>query len=1307
MKKIIPFSLLCLLLFNKVSALTYTVNSTSDASTGAGTTGTLRWCITQANLTAGADIINFSVAGTFTAASAYPTIIYPLTINGFSAPGAVQGQLGLSTRVMKIIINGPGNSIDDCFDITSSSCVISGIVIQYFYIGIKITGGSSNFIWGNYIGTSADGLSISATTTCYDDGIRLNTNANNNIIGTNGDGSNDANEGNLITGNGNGGVQYLGEGIAINEGGTITNDCSGTRIAGNFIGTDETGTVALYPGSIADQQRGSGIQVNYSTATIIGTNGDGVSDTYERNVISGNTDCGIVLSGATGCKIKGNYIGTTKTGLVGLPNYGNEGTKLNAVQITVKSASNNNYIGTDGDGVNDNIEGNIFGSVTIANGSANISYNYAIYNNASTGNRYSGNYFGIGANGTTALNLKTTSGPYIDKGIYLSGSSTSCIVGTNGDGTSDAYEANYFGNTGSGVTIDNSNSCIVAGNYFGLGTNLTTAETLSSSGVYILNSTSCRVGSSASNSLETNYFCNSSYDGVWIDGFATTNNDANNVRYNTFGLRPDGVAAANAYHAIEVYRQSNANTIQYNTISQNGTITPDGTYSALLIGGPNASDESIGNTINNNTIYKNIGRGIDILGSLSVKNKITQNSIYNNGNSSNSTVFGTAFSKYSLGIDLDWDGTTANDNKDPDSGPNTLLNFPIITGTASSGTGCTSATISGTYNGPTTESFYVELFSSDVCNGDTAGTDYYSNATYNYGEGRTYLGASATFSTNSQGNGTWTSSVPLTISGKYITAVAIQTTTNIGNTSEFSQCYPIAFDAGDAPDTYYTLLASCGPTHFGVLSTLKIGSAITADGDGQPSAAANLDTDEGITTLPSLTVASTSYTLSNIPVTNTTGSTATMYAWIDFNRNGAFEVSEYTSASVANNATTATLTWNLTGFTCGTTLVSGLSYLRMRLTTDALTDVAGTTAFDERCYGRASNGEVEDYKIYISGYDYGDLSISYPVAKALCLEDTATSKVWGGVNKPDMECTQNYSADATGDGSDEDGLTTAIGPWGTTNNWVIKLSANQASKTVYYGLWLDWNGDASFTTISPDAFYSGSSVVTGSANINVAVQTPFTINNAMFRLIVSDAPLTSTMYNATITNGEVEDYSFLKILASPGNILIGKRQAGSNLLKWKNTSALPVTNFVVERSTDNLSWSSLGLVTPLSGNTLTEYSYTDVNPGLENYYRLQFSFADSTYQYSNIVPLFDRNNNNTLPVIIYPNPATNTLTIQTQNNNYTSLQILDLTGRTEINNEIKSLTTVVGITNLSAGTHLIKFITKDGSVQVQRFVKIK
>ena len=1310
MKKTILLTILGFLFFYSSMAAIFTVTNTSDGVGG----GTIRKAISDAELTAAKDTIRFTVAGTWTPLSNYPIITKPLCIDGFTNGGtntSVQGQLGTATRVLKIILNGSGSTSIYGLQITASNCEIKGLVIQDFYKGIFISGvaATSNWIWGCYIGTSADGLSITAATTCYDDGISINNKSSANIIGTNGDGSNDANEGNLISGNGDG-AQFFGEGVAINESdgtivnsGTIINDCTGNRIAGNFIGTNETGTSSLYTTGL-NTQRGSGVQINYSTANIIGTNGDGVSDALERNVISGNTDAGIVLIAGGSHKIKGNYIGTTKTGLVGLPNYANGGTSILAVEISIKTGSNNNIIGTDGDGVADNIEGNVIGSITFASGSVN-SYNYGMVIQSCTGNRVAGNKIGIGADGTTILNIKCPGSNYIDKCIYVSAGSTSTIIGTNGDGVSDSYESNYFGNTGSGVTIDNSNSNIVAGNYFGLGTNLTTAESITtgggySSGVTILNSTTCRIGSTGSNLAERNYMCNTAV-GVIIDGNSSANNDLNVVRYNQIGLRPDGVAAPNTYEGIWVTKESNADTLQSNIITQCGTVFSTGTYGGIHIGFTSGGSDVSNTVIKGNTIYNNIGNGVQVQNTLSVANLISQNSIYNNGNATDAT------GKLSLGIDLNADGVSANDNLDPDTGPNTFSNFPVITAPIPGGSTCTSQ-LKGTFNGLATTQYYVEVFSSNVCNGDTAGVNYYASPGNNYGEGKTYLGTTSVFTTNASGNSNWSLAITFSsVIGQYITAVAIQNSgAGINNTSEFSQCYYVVYDCGDAPDIYHTLLANCGPAHLNIANTLKIGATVVGNTDGIPTVNADGDTDEdGISSFTALTTSATSYTISNIAVTNSSGSTATLYAWLDFNVNGSFEASEFTSVSVpSTGAQTVNLTWS--SLACGTNLIPGNAYLRLRLTTSALVDNVGTALVDERSYGEATDGEVEDYKIYISGYDYGDLSASYPVAAALCLEDTATAKVWAGVTKPSRECVQKFSVDATGDGAEEDGLTTSIGPSGASYNWVVRLNANQAAKTVYFGLWLDWNGNAAFTTIAPDAFYSGSASVTGVTNKNVSVYTPFGGSNAAFRLIVSDAPLTSTMYNATITNGEVEDYTLLRILASPSNILMGARHLAGNILKWKNTAALPVTNFIIERSFDNLLWTSLGSVSPMPGNNSTiQYSYSDDHPGKENYYRLTFSLADGTYQYSNILPLFDKNT--VLPVIIYPNPASNAITIQTTNSNYKKFKIFDLTGRSELSQEINSINTVVNISNLAAGTHLIKFITKDGDEEIQRFVKIK
>ncbi len=158
-------------------------------------------------------------------------------------------------------------------------------------------------------------------------------------------------------------------------------------------------------------------------------------------------------------------------------------------------------------------------------------------------------------------------------------------------------------------------------------------------------------------------------------------------------------------------------------------------------------------------------------------------------------------------------------------------------------------------------------------------------------------------------------------------------------------------DFGDAPDpTYPTLLTSNGARHV-IDSTVLLGSAIDAEADGLPSGGAmgddtnNIDDEDGvILTSPLLRGAAAG-------VTVTSTAAACLDAWIDFNADGAWAgatehilVSE--PLSVGNNP----LTFNVPMGSA-----NGPTYARFRLST------TGGLSPD----GLASDGEVEDYKVYI------------------------------------------------------------------------------------------------------------------------------------------------------------------------------------------------------------------------------------------------------------------------------------------------------------------------------------------------------
>ncbi len=71
-----------------LSLTTWTVNSLGDAGTGSGTSGDLRYVITQADKTAGNNTINFSVTGTITLNSALPDLSNTTGLMDIEGPGA-------------------------------------------------------------------------------------------------------------------------------------------------------------------------------------------------------------------------------------------------------------------------------------------------------------------------------------------------------------------------------------------------------------------------------------------------------------------------------------------------------------------------------------------------------------------------------------------------------------------------------------------------------------------------------------------------------------------------------------------------------------------------------------------------------------------------------------------------------------------------------------------------------------------------------------------------------------------------------------------------------------------------------------------------------------------------------------------------------------------------------------------------------------------------------------------------------------------------------------------------------------------
>ena len=173
-------------------------------------------------------------------------------------------------------------------------------------------------------------------------------------------------------------------------------------------------------------------------------------------------------------------------------------------------------------------------------------------------------------------------------------------------------------------------------------------------------------------------------------------------------------------------------------------------------------------------------------------------------------------------------------------------------------------------------------------------------------------------------------------------------------------------DFGDAPDTgvgtgvgnYQTSLADNGPRHT-IVSGLRLGARVDAEPDGLtlddgPNISPALDDEDGLIDGGfewSVTIGSSPRV--RLRATNTSGSAATLYGWIDVNRNGVFDnTTERASVTVPNGSNNAVFSLQFPAISPG--FSPGVSQARFRLSTDT----AAASSI-----GAATNGEVEDYSV--------------------------------------------------------------------------------------------------------------------------------------------------------------------------------------------------------------------------------------------------------------------------------------------------------------------------------------------------------
>lgn len=179
--------------------------------------------------------------------------------------------------------------------------------------------------------------------------------------------------------------------------------------------------------------------------------------------------CIALVNGADDCRVQGCRFGlaadgrTVQGGSAGIAGYTFDG-------VDGPVYSTGLVFGTDGDGVADVSEFNLIVGMHIA---------VAVEN---TGARIAGNYFNVLPDGKTFVDINAIHQRLLETGrsgddasvenIENGGNNAGTIIGTNGDGVSDANERNIFNLPVYGHLIEfysHATNVVIAGNYFGVG----------------------------------------------------------------------------------------------------------------------------------------------------------------------------------------------------------------------------------------------------------------------------------------------------------------------------------------------------------------------------------------------------------------------------------------------------------------------------------------------------------------------------------------------------------------------------------------------------------------------------------------------------------------------------------------------------------------------------------------------------------------------------------------------------------------------------------------------------------------------
>jgi hypothetical protein len=370
---------------------------------------------------------------------------------------------------------------------------------------------------------------------------------------------------------------------------------------------------------------------------------------------------------------------------------------------------------------------------------------------------------------------------------------------------------------------------------------------------------------------------------------------------------------------------------------------------------------------------------------------------------------------------------------------------------------------------------------------------------------------------------------------------------------------------------------------------------------------------------------------------------------------------------------------------------------RVALYNENGTTGAATTVTVTSCSPSWNNRPANDASCpFRPAQDFGDAPATYDtdaLAPAAHQRACNNSILYLG-STWDREWSKNTSADASGDGADEDAIatvTTMVSDGNSYNHVQDVTVFNNTGADATLGGWLDYDADGVFeasegVTVTVPSSSSPQTITLAWTGITVAIGTPDSY--LRIRLISGTGTMTTGSATGWFSDGEVEDYP---VISSQDPLIIELLDFDATLtrdnnvlLKWTAYADNDASGFEVEQSTDQQTWKNIGWVDINKTTYHASYSLLDRQPTEgRSYYRLKMVEKSGSSRYSSIrmiqIDKLERD------IKIYPNPARNyaTLNFNADRTENAVIRIRSLSGQTVSQ---QKLTVNQGINNFQLQT---------------------